>query len=198
MMAKTAEKKNSESFARHQAGAEAQNIGKLIEGQQIRDAVHVAIAPVVAGSVLQPGQHVGLIGDKASKDLKTIGIVDPFLRQDVQPGEKFWLFLYPGTITSLKHLWTHPAFNDKDTRVEAFSPAPAAHIWLREYAEELGVEFDVLIAGADQFLIDGDYVEDGGKYESVYVNDEFWTHYELYRSKVVPEEDRGNFFSCSC
>jgi hypothetical protein len=36
--------------------------------------------------------------------------VDPFLADPVQPGQMFWLFLYPQTITGLRHVWEHLAF----------------------------------------------------------------------------------------
>ena len=90
-------------------------LGRLIEdGDRRRDAIHIAVAPVTAAVRLTPGQHVGLVreGDAelAGPCDRNIGIVDPFLTGDVQPGRRFWLVLYPGTITGLRHVWAHPAF----------------------------------------------------------------------------------------
>lgn len=90
-------------------------LGRLIDdGDRRRDAIHIAVAPVTAAQRLAPGRHVGLV---RADDLELvgpcdnpIGIVDPFLAADVEPGQRFWLFLYPGTITALRHVWTHPAF----------------------------------------------------------------------------------------
>ena len=90
-------------------------IGKIItDGHRRRDAIHVAVAPVTASCRLHPGEHVGLLGEDdvvgpCGED--NIGIVDPFLRKPVERNERFWLFLYPGTITGLRHVWKHPAFN---------------------------------------------------------------------------------------
>ncbi len=90
-------------------------LGQLIsDNERRRDAIHVAVAPVTASVPLIPGQHVGLV-DPASRELvgpceSNIGIVDPFLTVDVEPGQRFWLFLYPDTVTHMRHVWTHPAF----------------------------------------------------------------------------------------
>lgn len=92
-------------------------LGQLIsDGDRRRDAIHIAIAPVTAAVRLAPGDHVGFFRE-GNLDLfahcdrsRTIGIVDPFLTADVEPGQRFWLFLYPGTVTGLRHVWTHPAF----------------------------------------------------------------------------------------
>jgi hypothetical protein len=93
------------------------NPGTLIEdGERRRDAIHIAIAPVTAAERLLPGQHVGFVsGDTehvgvVNAPSRCLGIVDPFLRQAVEKGQRFWLFLYPNTVTSLRHYWTHPAF----------------------------------------------------------------------------------------
>lgn len=91
------------------------NLGHLADADARRDAVHIAVAPVVAGTYLLPGDNVTLDDDGCAYAAlpNTIGIVDPFLRCPVQKGERFWLFLYPGTVTSLRHVWTHPAFTVK-------------------------------------------------------------------------------------
>lgn len=88
----------------------APKLGTLIENAAQRDAVHVAIAPMKAGTKLSPGDHVGISseGEATEEDTPHIGIVDPFLRKVVRPGETFWLVLYPGSVTNLRHMWDHP------------------------------------------------------------------------------------------
>ena len=91
--------------------SEAPMVGKLADGNAKRDAIHIAIAPVVAAEELTPGQDIGPLADgRFGPCDKPIGIVDPFLRESVGEGERCFLFLYPNTITSLRHVWTHPAF----------------------------------------------------------------------------------------
>jgi hypothetical protein len=94
---------------------EGPRLGQLVEdGERRRDAIHIAVAPVTAVERLAPGQHVGLVEagnlERVGPCDRNIGVVDPFLTEDVEPGQRFWLLLYPGTITGLRHVWTHPAF----------------------------------------------------------------------------------------
>lgn len=98
-------------------------LGQLIEdGERRRDAIHIAIAPVTAACQLNPGEPVGLI-EPGNRELvgpsdSNIGIVDPFLTAVVEPGQRFWLFLFPNTITSMRHVWNHPAFQARPLPTE--------------------------------------------------------------------------------
>ena len=90
----------------------APKVGQIItDGDRRRDAIHVAVLPVKAGRYLTPGMRVGVVGKDpivAFTSLEPIGVVDQFLQDGVKEGEWFWLFLFPGTVTSLRHYWTHP------------------------------------------------------------------------------------------
>lgn len=93
-----------------------------------RDAIHVAVVPVVASEDLEPGRRVGLIPGtlRAYRPVEEIGIgiVDPFLRSPVVAGQRFWLLLDPGTATNLRHEWEHPGIDsvegDEDESVRCY------------------------------------------------------------------------------
>lgn len=104
--------------------AENLGLGDLLDPELLpgRDAVHIAVMPVMADTMLRPGQRVAIshffngTPVVSAKFNKTIGIVDPFLRVPVMRGQCCWLWLDPGSITSLRHEWTHPGV---DVGVEA-------------------------------------------------------------------------------
>lgn len=158
-------------------------IGRSITTGQHRDAIHIAIAPVEAGCSLTPGDHVGLAEGKAVREGQAIGIVDPFLLVHIEKGETFWLFLYPGSITSLRHEWLHPAFQDKDSL--------GAKEWLEEFAITNDLTYEELIT-----IAESDYgVREG---QTLYCNvpPEFWVFYELATGKIPLR--KHEFFSCQC
>lgn len=100
-------------------------IGKLITsdaGEVHRDAVHVAVMPVIAGDKLQPGDRVRLDRDNEVYEADAVddivGIVDPFLAHSVRKGQRLWLFLLPNSVTSLRHVWTHPKIPDEGATTE--------------------------------------------------------------------------------
>lgn len=167
--------------------SEKLGLGKLITSEQHRDAIHVAVVPIEAGMILYPGHHVGVEDGKASVNLKHIGVVDPFLKDIVQEGEKFWLFLYPGSITSLRHEWLHPAFDN------VTDPKSESEKWLRKFCEDNPeMDYDEMISELQKE--DGYIVQNGSESaRDIGITEEFRRHFK----NVTGVEPKG-FFSCSC
>lgn len=174
-------------------------IGQIITDEQPRDAIHIAVAPVVAAEKLFTGQHIGMTpeGTATTHVFNPIGIVDPFLRVPVEQGMRFWMFLYPGSVTSLLHVWSHPAFEKHAPR----SPQQLeSEKWLRAFADEWGMDYEEMIRrttageGITAFgrSISGwsELGEDAGR---------FWSHLQILTGKMFSAEHRENtYFSCTC
>lgn len=179
-------------------------LGELITEPQNRDAVHIAVAPVIAGHELRPGQRVGFIGNAftvGSEAPVIIGVVDPYLLLPIKRGEQFYMFLFPSTITSLRHEWTHPEF-EKEAELAKLEPTflklkkGPEEKWIKEYAESIGCTFEELMDAADNFINHGEYFVKGGDFEGMSTSKEFWEKYEIFTNQKVPQY--SNFFSCSC
>lgn len=84
-------------------------LGKILDTDPGRDAVHIAVLPATAGEKLWAGYRVGWENGVATTATEAIGIVDPFIEGPVLKGQRFYLCLFPNTVTSLRHVWVHPA-----------------------------------------------------------------------------------------
>jgi len=93
------------------------DISNLITSDgHFRDAIHVAISPVQAGETLFPGEKIKLEGGVAisvERAEDSIGVVSPFLKDQVKEGEWFYMFLNPNTVQNLRHTWQLIGFNPK-------------------------------------------------------------------------------------
>lgn len=168
-----------------------------------RDAIHLAVEPVVAGHRLDPGEHVGLVNGLAMSSLlcgQDVGIVDPFLASPVEIGERFWLIVHPRTITSLRHVWSHPEFpGERALHVDR----SASETWMRRWAarhvssDYYGDEGHVSDDEAYAFAIQAGHDTHIGPYEDArdHIDDEWWSHWEAITGKPG---QRGEYFSCSC
>jgi hypothetical protein len=181
--------------------------------QQQRDAIHIAVVPVRASVSMQPGTKVTLLETRddgehtvrPAMSEKPIGVIDPFLTEAVATGERCWLFLNPGSITSLRHDWTHDAFND------ALTPAQEATVrqvtdklfnsehkkYLTEFAAGLGHTYESFMDEIADCLSSGDSFHTGDNQIDA-PGHEFWTHYEAIAGKVPDQAKDDLYFSCSC
>ena len=93
------------------------NVGELIYGWANRDITHIAIMPVTVLFACAPGQHVhahGIFAYEPDDMYKAKNaIIDPYLESSLMQGDKCYVFLYPDSITSLSHNWTHPDIDDE-------------------------------------------------------------------------------------
>ncbi len=183
-------------------------IGKLLDATAQRDAIHIAVAPVIATHALKPGQSIMLAKNDPTRatsidfDKQSIGIVDPFLLRDVIAGERFFMFLVPNTITSLRHDWTHPAFKDVvvDRSTSARDPEGASKRWIEEYAPSIDQDYESLIAAAHKHIGGGWEMDNSEAYKNASDEDwkTFWKHYEIVTGEKVADDERYAPFSCSC
>lgn len=167
-----------------------------------RDAIHLAVEPVIAGATIFPGQHIGIEDGLAGPSENPLGIADPFMSCPVKQGERFWLVVYPRQITSLRHVWSHPGFSDEPAEGDAKSNSEK---WLINYANEIDEDLGTLLNAARSYLECGEYFKGErtgdyyGKFEGESTHPDFWRHFEAYTGEHVPTDKReDSFFTCSC
>ncbi len=184
-----------------------ETFGTVFDTDMPRDAVHVACISGQAQERLQPGQHVGYkngvittVGDK-------IGIIDPFIIGPIKFGERCWIFIYPRTVTGLRHAWEHPDIKSKESDVEEDpkwdpskpweSPAGAAEYIARE-AINVGVSVPRLMDGARNWITTGQGMYMGEREEWLMDEEKFWKAYETVSGQKVREDQYESFFRCAC
>lgn len=93
-------------------------VGQILDKDKkyTRDAIHVPIMEIIAGEHLCTGSQVYIHEGKAyyPYEQKFVGVVDPFIDDCVEEGDKFYLFLRPESTLKLWHEWIHPAVDKKD------------------------------------------------------------------------------------
>lgn len=177
-----------------------------------RDAVHVAVISVIAAHKLYPGQDVGFLSTEglceqraATGADKLLGIVDPFIKGAVLPDQRFWLYLYPRTITGLRHQWTHPAFaDDQGTVYGTPGQKLAAEQWIKSFVKRSDCPCyeELMVAAAkvaddvnDAF--DDNYLHFNGSDAHGEIPSEFWVMAEIVLGRPIKGQ-RPAYFSCSC
>lgn len=189
-----------------------ETLGTILDDKQKRDAIHLAVEPVVAGEDLKPGDHITVLHGVASKTEigKGLGIVDPFLTKKVKKGQRFWFVMYPRMVNSLRHVWTHPSFPDEVSAGSMIDKAESER-WLRDFCNthdcpSYETVMELLDKGALESS-DPEYYADGGSYSADYLHFngsdahgsipmEFWEHAENVLGRKLKYHPA--YFSCSC
>ena len=181
----------------------ANAIGSVLpKGHQFtRDAIHVAVMPVIAGEdYMHRGDKVKIkfgttnvvLSDEYNDD-DYLGIIDPFLpERTIREGDAIFVFLRPGTITGLRHEWTHLILDCEPASLSE------AEIWLHEFAERWRFDYEEMIREA--MSKDGCIVARGRDLHSAGELDHgeeerFW---ECIKSLTGKDKDESVSWSCTC
>lgn len=177
-------------------------LGTIIGPNEKRDAIHLAVMPVIAGMDLSVGDDVGLVeGVATNRAAIKLGIVDPFLKRTVNKGESFWLVIYPRVITSLRHVWSHPGIHEEGGAAPIVRTT--SEKWMRVWAmnhvsaDYYGDQSLLSEQQAYDFAIKAGHEHHIGPYESArdYIDGEWWAHWEAITGS---RGDRDAYFSCAC
>jgi hypothetical protein len=202
-------------YTRHSVTTDAlTTLGTIIGPFEQRDAVHIAVFPVQCGeqAKLRPGDHCYIGSDGlayyAESSAIGMGIVDPFIEQKrISRGEWFWLMVYPRQITSLAHVWEHPAFPPSEAGVSKAK----SEAWLRNFCSHADCpEFEIVVQAVTTGYTSADGEETGEintDWGDAYVHfrnldahaaipPEFWKHMSNYTGKRFDVQPAS--FSCSC
>ncbi len=193
-------------------------IGKLLDETARRDAVHIAVLPVTtADKNVYPGVRVKLLAGTTDQVVRCInyddpgiGIVDPFLAEEaldgfsIKPGQRFWVFLNPNTVTGMRHSWEHPVID----RTEILSEAET---WLRRFADRWGMDYENMIETASDPDQENDewgpqnYITAVGRnlHGAHELNDGeeelFWQNLALLTGKSYDQDHRAKIcWTCTC
>lgn len=180
-----------------------QTLGKILPKNHIqgRDAVHIAVMPVIAGEDLRPGMKLKLKFGTTNVVIEAdygefIGRADPFIEHyEIKTGCCFWMWLNPGSISGLRHEWEHPTIDKKPKKLSV------AEIWLHQFAEKWNFDYDEMIREAKN----GGYALARGRdlhsSKELDVGDEelFWKHIEEVTGQTYSLNHKKDFqWSCSC
>lgn len=104
------------------ATAAQDTLGQDLGNDAKRDAIHIAVEPLLAMEVLKPGQRVKVSysGEyaKAANGDDWQGIVDPWRTEDVQVDQRFWFIMRPGVVKDLRHVWDAEGFKSSFETIE--------------------------------------------------------------------------------
>jgi hypothetical protein len=99
------------------------SIGKILTGNEGRDAFHQPIIPlIIKGDSCAGGDWVKKVeGSKkevcicTKNDKKCIGYIDPYIDGvSIPNGSKVYIFLNQGLIDNMRHHWSSPFFDEED------------------------------------------------------------------------------------
>lgn len=125
-------------------------LGKEPELIGDKDAVHVAIISVRAGSSIESGEWCKLNEFNEAVPCNresAVGVADPWRKGVINTGSLLWLLPNPDSIANVAHTWDHPDFANVEPTREI-----QRNKYLEEYATTLGLTYNQLIKHCSNYV----------------------------------------------
>jgi len=189
-------------------------VGKILVGEHHKDAIHIPVMPVFADEIIVPGAKLAKSENPKKQGFRVktafhpsdaIGICDPYLRTSTRIDDQFLMFLFPGTVTNLRHDWTHPNIKlpnapkaESTKRSRDYSKK-----WLQDLAKWAEIDFMFLMQAMKEShekedmvdLRDHNHATDMFRMMGEEKQETMWFHFENYTGIEV---DTYAYFRCSC
>lgn len=179
-------------------------LGEIPKNDADRDAVHVAIVPIVTGEDLKPGTPVRVQNGIAYRShINPIGIIDPFLSHTAYKGYRVYLCLYPNSVIGMRHHWQCPQFDFCVEQKEYTQDKKEAKEWIEGFCDRWSLDYSSLISEATSsndyryVVADGQDLHSREELGDEYY--EFWKQLEILTGQTFTEKHKkGLGWSCSC
>lgn len=180
-------------------------IGNMLDESAQRDAIHIAVLPVVASSALYAGQHVSVKDGIAYPALRgrSIGIVDPFMHTGPMKGERFFVFIKPNTVTGMRHHWQHPDIPETDAVIPGTvfesNQRKGAREWLEDFCARYGYHYSTVMSNKGQMMCATEIeIHTQADIEPSEL-EAFWKNMEImYEERFSQEHRDKTIWTCSC
>ena len=116
----------------------------------IKDAVHVAIVSLVAGSAIPCGCRIKLNCDNQAipardGDKASFGVASPWSGR-IARGERFWGLMDPDSVAAVEHTW------DCDIDFSVKSKPVTENSTIARYAKDCGVTYQEMLSACNSYV----------------------------------------------
>jgi len=123
-------------------------LGKNPDDVGIKDAIHVAIVSVIAGSAIKTGSRVKLNNDGhavSTYGREGFGVADPFVGT-VARGDRFWVLVDPDKVDTVNHTW------ELNIQFPTTVPEVKKNRTIQEVADAIGVKYEDLMQACTSYV----------------------------------------------
>lgn len=168
-------------------------------GNESRDAIHVAVVPVQAATLLQPGDRVRIDENgraRLTRDAVIDGVVSPFMPHGlIKVDDWCWVMLRPGLVDDMKHVWACRSL-DKFLAPPSSEESARRRAYAEDHLTRLSGKLGISLNQTIEALSYGGCADTDLDWQGE-IQEADWEAYESYTGWRRPE-NCNKYFRCAC